>query len=171
VILREANTADVPLIGTLARRIWPVVYPGIITTAQIAYMLDLMYRDTTLMDQMANKGHRYLIAENEGEAVGFAGFGTGQGHGRARLHKLYVLPGLKGTGIGHALLMGVLKAAAQAGDRVIELNVNKYNPAITFYTRHGFVVERDEVLDIGQGYVMDDHVMARPIEPVQLGVV
>ena len=25
-------------------------------------------------------------------------------------------------------------------------------------------------VDIGQGYVMDDHVMVRPIDPVQLGV-
>ncbi|MCB9165755.1 MAG: GNAT family N-acetyltransferase [Flavobacteriales bacterium] len=169
--LREATTADIPLIGSMARHIWPVVYPGIITPAQIAYMLELMYSDAALRDQLVHKGHRFLIADGEaGAALGFAGFEMGHSPQHARLHKLYVLPELKGTGVGHALLMGVLKAAAQAGDRTIELNVNKYNPAISFYTRHGFTVERDEVLDIGQGYVMDDHVMVRTIDPVQLGV-
>ena len=50
-------------------------------------------------------------------------------------------------------------AAREAGDRAIELNVNRHNPASGFYERHGFRVVRDEVIDIGQGYVMDDHVM------------
>lgn len=168
--LREATTADIPVIGALARRIWPVVYPGIITPAQIAYMLDLMYSEASLREQMVTKGHRFLIAENTAGAIGFAGFGTGHARGRARLHKLYVLPELKGTGIGHALLAAVLKAAAEAGDSFLELNVNKHNPALRFYSRHGFVVERDEVLDIGQGYVMDDHVMVRPIDAPQLGM-
>ena len=55
----------------------------------------------------------------------------------------------------------VLQAAHAAGDMFVELNVNKYNPAKDFYRRHGFTVERDEVIDIGEGYVMDDHVMVK----------
>jgi GNAT superfamily N-acetyltransferase len=123
-------------------------------------MLELMYGTPALESQFGPKGHRFLIAEQEGVPVGFAGFEHGyNGSGRTRLHKLYVLPGVKGSGVGHSLLHAALFEAREKGDLAMELNVNKRNPAKHFYERHGFGVERDEVLDIGQGYVMDDHVM------------
>jgi GNAT superfamily N-acetyltransferase len=79
------------------------------------------------------------------------------------LHKLYVLPHTQGSGVGTALLQAVFAAARTAGNTRVELNVNRYNPARHFYARHGFSVLRDEVIDIGEGYVMDDHVMVRPV--------
>ncbi len=148
--LREATAADIRVIQALAHATWPVAYADILSHAQIVYMLDLMYG---------------LLAEAEGTAVGFAGYERGYTPGRSRLHKLYVLPANKGQGIGHALLEAVLVACMKAGDTAVELNVNKRNPAKAFYERHGFVVERDEVLDIGQGHVMDDHVMVRRSRP------
>lgn len=158
--IREATRADIPLIQVIAQATWPVCYAGIIGPEQIAYMLELMYGTPALEAQFGPKGHRFLIAEKEGPPIGFAGFEHGyNGSERTRLHKLYVLPGVKGSGVGHALLAAALAAARKHGDTAMELNVNKRNPAKHFYERHGFVVERDEVLDIGQGYVMDDHVM------------
>ncbi len=158
--IREATRADIPLIQDIARATWPVCYANIISPAQIAYMLDLMYGTPALEAQFGPKGHRFLIAEQEGQPIGFAGFEHGyQGGERTRLHKLYVLPDVKGSGVGHALLEAALAETRKRGDAAMELNVNKRNSAKDFYARHGFVVERDEVLDIGQGYVMDDHVM------------
>ena len=43
----------------------------------------------------------------------------------------------------------------------LELNVNKNNPAIHFYKKLDFVISRQEVIDIGNGFVMDDYVMTR----------
>jgi hypothetical protein len=44
------------------------------------------------------------------------------------------------------------------------LNVNKDNQkAIDFYTSQGFVEIYKEVIDIGNGYVMDDAVMELPL--------
>jgi GNAT superfamily N-acetyltransferase len=160
VIIREATRADIPVIQDIARATWPVCYAEIISPAQIAYMLELMYGTPALEAQFGPKGHRFLLAEQEGAPIGFAGFEHGyNGSGRTRLHKLYVLPSVKGSGVGHALLEAALAETRKRGDRAMELNVNKRNSAMHFYERHGFVVERDEVLEIGQGYVMDDHVM------------
>lgn len=164
--IREASAADIPVIQAIAHATWPVAYTGIITTAQIAYMLDLMYGMPALQAQFGPKGHRFLIAERDGTPIGFAGFEHGHTPARSRLHKLYVLPAAKGTGVGHALLDAVLTEALKAGDDAVELNVNKHNPAKNFYLSHGFTIERDEVLDIGQGFVMDDHVMVRRTRPV-----
>ena len=163
--IREASTSDIPAIRSIARATWPVAYAGIITPAQIAYMLDLMYSETALLDQLQVKGHRFLLGELDGRPIGFAGFEPHHTAGRSRLHKLYVLPAVKGMGVGHALLEAVVMAAMKAGDSAVELNVNKHNPAKDFYARHGFTIERDEVIDIGHGFVMDDHVMVRPLQP------
>ena len=38
------------------------------------------------------------------------------------------------------------------------LNVNKYNEkAIAFYNKNGFEIVKEEVIDIGNGFVMDDY--------------
>jgi GNAT superfamily N-acetyltransferase len=165
VSIREASTLDIPAIRSIAHSTWPVAYAGIITPAQIAYMLELMYGEEALLEQLQVKGHRFLLAEHDGTAIGFAGFEPHYKAGRSRLHKLYVLPAVKGTGVGHALLEAVLMAAMKAGDTTVELNVNKHNRAQDFYARHGFTIERDEVIDIGHGFVMDDHVMIRSLRP------
>ncbi|MBX2978889.1 MAG: GNAT family N-acetyltransferase [Flavobacteriales bacterium] len=161
--LREASPADIPSIRSIAQAAWPVAYVGIITPAQIAYMLDLMYSEASLREQMTSKGHRFLLAERDGKPIGFAGFEHHYEPGRSRLHKLYVLADVKGSGVGHSLLEAVLKEVERKGDTAIELNVNKHNPSTGFYTRQGFTIEREEVIDIGNGFVMDDFVMVRGI--------
>ncbi|MGD9842546.1 MAG: GNAT family N-acetyltransferase, partial [Steroidobacteraceae bacterium] len=37
------------------------------------------------------------------------------------------------------------------------LTVNKRNSALTAYLRVGFVIVADVIIDIGNGYVMDDY--------------
>ena len=41
----------------------------------------------------------------------------------------------------------------------LELNVNRYNKARQFYETIGFVVVKEEDIDIGSGYFMNDYVM------------
>lgn len=154
----RAGLSDLPAIRAVAEETWPVAYADVISAAQIAYMLERMYGMDALRGQF-EKGHVFHLAEADGRPVGFAGFQHHYLPGRTRLHKLYVLPSAKGTGLGRLLMDSVIEATLRSGDHAIELNVNKRNPAIGFYTRLGFTIERDEVLDIGQGFVMDDHVM------------
>ncbi len=160
MIIRAASPTDHGTIQDIAQRTWPVAYGRILSPGQLAYMLASMYSLAAIGEQCDRQGHRYVLALHEDMAVGFASCSHDHlGRGRTRLHKLYVLPEAQGTGAGSALLEHVSAAAREAGDRAIELNVNRHNPASGFYERHGFRVVRDEVIDIGQGYVMDDHVM------------
>lgn len=162
--IRTATAEDIPAVRSIALRTWPVAYTDILSPGQLGYMLDLMYSEAALSEQMNVKGHHFAILEANGMAIGFAGYE--HHHARranTRLHKLYVLPDVQGSGAGRALLAHVVDAARSAGDRAVELNVNRFNKARAFYERHGFFVVRDEVIDIGEGYVMDDHVMERLI--------
>ena len=162
--IRQASVADIPVIRAIAQATWPVAYKGMISPEQIAYMLELMYGEGSLREQMGTKGHRFLIAEVNGTPIGFAGFEHHhEGRTCTRLHKLYVLPGHQGSGAGRSLLKAVLEATLAAGDLSLDLTVNRRNQAIAFYRAQGFTIERDVVMDIGQGYVMDDHVMVLDI--------
>ena len=162
--IKAATVADIPLIRNLAELIWPEAYGSIISPEQIRYMLHLIYGEDALAAQIA-KGHHFILAVKEGITIGFASFSkkSAEEPDTFRLHKLYVLPRQHAQGTGGALLEHVSSESKKDGATQLELNVNKHNPAKNFYEKKGFAVLRDEVLDIGEGYVMDDYVMVKQI--------
>lgn len=157
--IRNAGEKDVPLIRTLAFAIWPETYLPIIGQQQIDYMLELMYSEASLLDQMQNNKPFVLLYDGE-QAVGFASYGplTPQQY---KLYKLYLLPSQQGKGAGKFLLHYIVNDSKAKGASVVELQVNKANPAKGFYEHNGFTIREEMVLDIGNGYVMDDYIMEK----------
>jgi ribosomal protein S18 acetylase RimI-like enzyme len=160
--IRRAGTADIPVIQELAFAIWHEVYPSIISVEQINFMLGMMYSAESLHEQMMRQHAQFLLLSGDESTIGFASWSIIQ-PGAARLHKLYVSPACHGTGAGAALLNEVESEARAQRCASIELNVNKYNPARLFYEKKGFSIMREEVIDLGSGYVMDDYVMHKTI--------
>ncbi len=161
-----ATSDDIPVIQELSKAIWHEVYPFIITVDQIDYMLEKMYSTPALLHQMETMGHQFLLMQLNEAPVGFASYSvksTAEPN-RFRLHKLYLQPSLHGKGWGRKAMVHIAEAIGSLGGTEIELNVNKKNPAIKFYERMGFFKERDEVIDIGNGYVMDDHIMVLKLD-------
>ncbi len=158
--IRKANIEDICIIKNLAEAIWPICYKEIITTAQISYMLDMMYSETSLTAQI-EKGHQFIIACENDLPIGFSSYSKKSDEEPTifRLHKLYVKPSLHRKGMGSALLAYVCTEVNLLEATQLELNVNKQNPAKDFYFKKGFSVLREEVLVIGDGFVMDDYVM------------
>lgn len=152
-------TADhIPAIRKIVDKTWPDAYGAILGSGQIAYMIGQFYSKEVLTAQM-EAGHPFLLAVNDDEAVGFAGYEAGYEPGITKLHKLYVLPEMQGTGLGKMLLMRVVEAAAANGQQKIILNVNRYNKALNFYQKAGFAVLKEDDIDIGSGYFMNDYVL------------
>jgi ribosomal protein S18 acetylase RimI-like enzyme len=160
VHLRLLAKEELILIQKIAHQTWPSTFAGLLSEEQIAYMLNWMY-DLKMLESQVEKGHNFFVAEEQGDAIGFAGFELNHLEGpKAKLHKLYLLPSSQGKGVGKSLLLEVAKIAREVGQKSLVLNVNKYNKkAIDFYIAMGFVTIRQEVNDIGSGYVMDDDVM------------
>ncbi len=157
--IRKATQKDVKLLVELAKKIWPNTYLEIIGQAQIDYMLELMYNEPELSNQI-NSGHTFLIAEENEKALGFAGFSQVDSENQTyKLQKLYILPETQGTGLGKNLVNEVLKLVSMAGGKSIILNVNKFNKARHFYEKIGFTVLEEVKNDIGHGFFMDDYVM------------
>lgn len=165
-VITSASPADIPVVRRIALATWPFAYGGILGAEQLHYMLDLMYSEQALVEQMETRGHQFLLAHIGKDALGFASFSSIEDEpATTRLHKLYVLPDQQGNGIGHALLATIVEAAITAGHVRLELNVNRFNRALEFYKRQGFRVVRDEQIDIGQGFIMDDHVLKLELTP------
>ena len=82
----------------------------------------------------------------------------------AKLSQLYVLQSHRGIGLGRFMLGHVEGRALELGRRALWLQVNKRNTGpIKFYRAAGFEVVREAVFEIGGGFVMDDSVMAKPL--------
>ncbi len=161
--LIEATQNDTALISRLGHEIWRQVYPPIIGEEQVEYMLESMYNTEALNHQITQQGHLFFIAYLDGEAIGFVScsYHHGVEHNRTRIHKLYLYPSVQGKGLGAKMVNHIEALSKEQGDTALELNVNKYNPALHFYQKTGFAIESEVVLDIGKGYVMDDYVMVK----------
>jgi diamine N-acetyltransferase len=81
-----------------------------------------------------------------------------------KLDKLYVHPERQRRGYGGRLLGHVIERARSLGFERVILAVNKRNHnAIAAYRKHGFDIVEAVVKDIGEGFVMDDYIMAKPV--------
>ena len=126
-------------------------------------MLSRMYDFDVLRQELEN-GMRYLCL--------FAGTGLAafSAHGplgnEMKLHKLYVDPAQQRKGFGSLLLQQVEADSRGRGFQTLILAVNKANhQAIAAYRKNGFNIRESVVVDIGQGFVMDDYVMAKALGP------
>lgn len=159
LIIRDASTDDISVIGFIAQQVWPVAYKQILSTDQLDYMLQLFYSPDSLREQMVVKGHHFLLAELEEEAVGFASFSDTETEGVFKLHKLYILPGYQHKGIGKALIDAVFDEVKSRNGKRIQLNVNRNNTARYFYEKIGFIIIVEEDVYIGNNYYMNDYIM------------
>jgi diamine N-acetyltransferase len=147
------------IVSNLAKKIWPVAYATILSKEQLHYMLDRFYNLEALQKQLES-GQVFYLAQNENqEFVGFVSYEINCEPNKTKIHKIYVLPETQGTGIGKQLFDVVKTKAQENQQTAIFLNVNKYNNAQKFYQKLCFTITKEEVIDIGNGYVMDDYVM------------
>ncbi len=172
-----ATPNDFAAIERIARLTWPDTFSSILSAQQIEYMLDRMYRPEALANQLA-QGHVYhllLDADRSPETpytreaatryrpAGYVSHQIDYLPDTTKIHKLYVLPGAQGRGFGKALVKKVAGLARRAGQSALRLDVNYQNPAVDFYQRLGFAkLDRFDTA-IGNGFLMEDWRMEKPL--------
>ena len=112
----------------------------------------------------ANRAAEAIVAEVNGDAVGFAlfftTFSTFRGQPGLYLEDLYVRPAARGWGIGKALIAAVAKRAVERGCGRLEWAVLNWNdPAIAFYVAVGA-----RPMDEWTTYRIDDAALVRLAE-------
>lgn len=157
---RKAGIEDIPLIRDLAERSFLPTYKEILSDDQLDWMFDWMYSVDSLQQQIED-GHVFFIAYEEDLPCGYVSVER-QGDTLFHLQKIYVLPDFQGKHVGQHLVRLVFDYVKTlcAGECTVELNVNRDNKAKFFYERMGFSVARSGDFPIGNGYYMNDYIMA-----------
>lgn len=160
----EATTDHIYNIQVLSNVIWPATFSNILSQEQISYMMDMMYSTSSLEKQMNELNHHYLLAEEDGEYLGYLSYELNyKDTPITKIHKIYVLPSIQGKGVGRLFIDAVSKLALKNNNTLLSLNVNRYNKAIDFYKRMGFDFFTSENIDIGNGFLMEDYVMNKDL--------
>ena len=168
--LAPVTEPEFPVLRELADTIWRQHYAGIISAAQIDYMLAGRFSDEALREHVRAADRWLELLRVSGTPVGYCGYELASIDGEERaaadmkLGQLYVLESHRGMGLGRFMLGHIEGRARELGRRLLWLQVNKRNTgAIGFYRAACFEVIRDAVFEIGGGFVMDDYVMAKGV--------
>ncbi|OCX50580.1 GNAT family N-acetyltransferase [Mucilaginibacter sp. PPCGB 2223] len=162
-IIREAVIADTETIRRIAHETWWPTYGPILSPEQITYMLGLLYSSEKIHQQIDHNEQTFLLLTENDEPVAFAAYSPRDEDPEIyKLHKLYCLPKTQGKGFGKILIETVADKVRLAGKSTLDLNVNRFNKARSFYEKMGFEVVYEEDIPIGP-YWMNDFVMRKQL--------
>jgi GNAT superfamily N-acetyltransferase len=134
VTIREAKPADVATIVRLVREL--AAYENLLDRVRLGE------EDVRRDGFGATPRFACLLAELQGEAVGFAlffhNYSTFEGRPGVYLEDFYVAERARGRGIGRRLLARLAMIALERGCVRLDLSVLEWNPARDFYHRLGF---------------------------------
>jgi diamine N-acetyltransferase len=157
-----ADTAQIRTVCGIARAIWFEHYPGIISWAQVHYMLERAYRPDVVASEIA-AGVRWDLVQDSGAPVGFCAYRASDAG--VSLDKIYLDSAVRRRGLSRLCLERIVDFARAAERSAIVLTVNKRNlGSIAAYLRLGFSFTGSVVKPIGHGFVMDDYVMRRLVQ-------
>src|SRR5262249_7213815 len=105
--LKRARRDELSDVQRLAGIIWRAHYPGIITHAQIDYMLERGYALPVLEGLLSGHDRGLELAMVDGEIAGFAAWYMTEDRAAAKLDKLYVLQSRQRLGLGGRLIARV----------------------------------------------------------------
>lgn len=160
--IHKADISDIPRIQQIANITWPVTFKDILSQEQIKYMMEMMYSVTTLSEQIVTKNHVFLLACQGNQDLAFTSYELNyNGTASTKIHKIYILPTAQGKGIGKLLINKIAAIAKNNLNNTLSLNVNRDNKAISFYEKMNFRIVKEENIDIGQGFLMEDYVMEK----------
>lgn len=150
------ETEDFATIERLAHEIWQQYYVPIIGEKQVAYMIKKFYCREALAAQHT-EGQQFLMIYIDEKPSGYIGISRQQG-GQYFLHKFYLDTKLHRKGVGSEIFKLLTAAYPDSKSIRLQVNINNFK-SINFYFKCGFLIEKRYVLDIGEGYVMDDYIM------------
>lgn len=165
ITFRKAGMEDTPLIEELAQEIFRHTYREILSPEQTDYMMEWMYSQDSLKRQIGEEGHIYHIVYYGGEAVGYFSVQQ-QGERLWHLQKIYLCSRMQGKSVGKQMFLKAVEYIRENSvlPATMELNVNRNNPAVAFYEKMGMYKASQGDFHIGNGYYMNDYIMAMEIE-------
>ena len=156
-IMPVTNMELVYSVYAVAEAIWEEHYTPIIGAAQVEYMVEKFLSPDAIVEQI-NSGYEYFLFSYDYTFAGFAAIL--EKDGELFLSKLYVDKEFRGKGIGKYMFQKFVEICKLRDLKKIWLTCNRNNvTSLAVYERLGFKKVREEVADIGNGFVMDDFIL------------
>lgn len=159
--IRKASEKDIPIIRALADVCFRHTYRTILSSDQMEYMMEWMYSERSLHEQICTQGHTYYLCFDADSPIGYVSVSR-ESPDLFHLQKIYILPDRQGSGVGRLLFQTAVDHVRREHPApcTMELNVNRSNPAVTFYEHMGMTRARQGDFPIGCGYFMNDYIMS-----------
>lgn len=157
----RATRYDVVELSALANVIWRQHYSRLIGEDAVEYMLSTLQSPEAIEEQMEDD-YIYFFIRSDEENIGYTSVQL-RNNG-LYISKFYVLIKARGVGAGRKTMNFLEHLAKGEGLTRIYLNVNKNNDSIQKYKKMGFSIYQETVIDIGEGFVMDDFEMEKRLD-------
>ena len=142
----------------MAIDIWHECFEGVISDEQIDYMLENFQSFAAIKKQVGSENYEYFNFVLDGTRIGYFAVAA-QPDNTMMLSKLYMYKEYRGNGYAKKAFEFIKDLARQKGCKSIWLTVNRHNyGAMKVYEAFGMKIIREQVTDIGNGFVMDDFV-------------
>lgn len=164
LLLTPVQTAEqIQEAADLAETIWIEHYTSLIGSAQVAYMIE-KFQSVPAITEQIRQGYRYYLMQCGGISVGYTAILLEPMEKFLFLSKIYVEKSYCGRHFTSQTVAALKEICRKEGLEKIWLTVNKGNhTSIAVYEHLGFIKVRDVMTEIGEGYVMDDHIMEATI--------
>ncbi|MBQ9068881.1 MAG: GNAT family N-acetyltransferase [Eggerthellaceae bacterium] len=173
-------------LADVASEIWHEYWPARIGADQTDYMVEMFHSVEAMHHDIEEHGYRYwFLVDDEGREVGYTAGCTQKLTGDAQadewmrhgtvvdqkwperffISKVYLYAQERGKHYGSAVLAFFEQLCRDEGLPAMYLTVNRENElGIRAYLAKGFVSVEDVDADIGNGFVMYDHIMVKEID-------
>jgi diamine N-acetyltransferase len=142
-----------------AAEIWREHYVSIIGEAKVEYMLKT-FQSALALEKQQREGMEFFWIQSAGDRAGYLAFKREPKSAYLFVSKFYVHQAFRSKGYGNWAMNKLKDLAFEYQLDGLELTVNRHNAsAIAFYKREGLKHLRDQCIDIGGGFFMDDYVM------------
>lgn len=160
--IRSAQPGDAGALAAFGARTFAIAFGPDNNPDDLRDYLESHYSQEIQQEEIINPAIPTLVAEKDGNLVGFVQLRLGSNHpsvssdAPAELWRIYIEPELMGTGLAQAL-MGAAKELAQShGASALWLSVWQKNPrAIAFYQKEGFQIMGEKDFWVGSDQQFD----------------
>lgn len=169
VIIRKATAIDAASIARLSRKTFYETFAESNTPENMEKFMSEQFTEETLSKEVLEGNADFLLAEENGVALGYAKLQDGARHsvfgeaGAIEISRIYVDNAIIGRGVGKQLMDTCIEIARKKGKTIIWLGVWEQNQrAISFYLKAGFLKfgEHEFILgnDVQTDWLMLKHI-------------